>query len=97
MYGSITQLEMKSEQDLEAAVRGLEKMLSETHDVEGLRDCYVFRTGANRLTMVTVYDTEAASRRAAEQYRPKLAKTVGPHVARPPERLAGEVAVGLPD
>jgi hypothetical protein len=24
MYGSITQLEMKSEQDLEAAVRGLE-------------------------------------------------------------------------
>jgi hypothetical protein len=96
MYGSITRLELKSEQDLRAAVQGLEKVLSQARELAGFRDCYVLRTGSCHLTMVTIYDSEAGSRTATERFRPILADTVGPHVARPPERSAGDVAVGPP-
>jgi hypothetical protein len=53
MYGSITRLELKSEQDLRAAVQGLEKVLSHARELAGFRDCYVLRTGSCQLTMVT--------------------------------------------
>jgi hypothetical protein len=96
MFGSITRLELKSEQHLRSAVQGLENVLSHARELAGFRDCYVLRTGSCQLTMVTIYDSEAGSRTATERLRPMLAETVGPHVARPPERSAGDVAVGPP-
>jgi hypothetical protein len=97
MYGSITQLELKSEQDLQDALEGLEAVLAHVRGLTGFRDCYVLRTSALQLTMVTIYESEAASRTATERLRPMLAETVGPHVAGPPERSAGDVAVGPPE
>jgi hypothetical protein len=94
MYASITRLELKDEDSIGAAVDALEGLLADARGVAGFRDCYVVRTGPRELTTVTIYDSEAASERASQQLRPTLGTSVGPHVARPPERAAGEVVAG---
>jgi hypothetical protein len=94
MYVAITRLELKSEESIGAAVDALDRLLAAAREVVGFRNCFVVRTGLRELTMVTIYDSEAASDRASGQLRPILSASVGPHVARPPERAAGEVVAG---
>jgi hypothetical protein len=94
MYASITRLELKNEASVGAAVDALGSLLTEAREVAGFRDCYVVQTEPRELTMVTIYDSKAASDKASEQLRPTLSTSVGPHVAHPPERVAGEVVAG---
>jgi hypothetical protein len=94
MYASVTRLELKNEESVGAAVDALERLLVAARRVAGFRDCYVARTGPSELTMITIYDSEAASETASGQLRRTLSASVGPHVAHPPERAAGEVVAG---
>jgi hypothetical protein len=91
MYGSITRLPLKSEASLGPAATALQHLLSETGELDPLCDCYVIQTGPSELTMITIYESEAASTAASDQWRPTLAASVGAHVSRPPERRAGKV------
>jgi hypothetical protein len=79
---------------LGTAVDAPDGLLADARGVAGFCDCCVVRTGPRELTMVTIYDSQAASDRASEQSRPILGTSVGPDVARPPERAAGEIVAG---
>jgi hypothetical protein len=87
-------LELTSDERVGAVVRDLGRLLIEARELDGFHDCYVMRTGPYELTMITIYDSEAASHTASDQLRPKLAAAIGPEVARPPERVTGEIVAG---
>jgi hypothetical protein len=78
VYASITHLETKSEEAAQAAAGALERLLADARADGGVPGCYVVRTGGSELTMITIYESEAASNTASEQLRPKLSASVGP-------------------
>jgi hypothetical protein len=89
-------LTLKGEASVGPAAAALQQLLSRVRFLEGLCDCYVVRTGPRELTMITIYESEAASTAASDQLRPTLAASVGAHVSGPPERRAGEVVARRP-
>ncbi len=93
MYGTTTRLRLKGERDLHAAIRALEQLVSEARSIAGFRECYVLHTEVHELTMVTIYASEEDANAVMGQLRPKLTEKIGPHIAAPPERAAGNVVV----
>jgi hypothetical protein len=97
MYATVTRLTASDEAHRERLTDGLASLLDDVADAPELLGAYVLATGEREVALVTVYASESAAELLGARFRPRLAERVGPHLAGPPQRLAGPVVMTIGD
>lgn len=91
MFGTVTVLTFSSDDAKSAALAGMADLVEAAADLPTVLDVVILDTGPSAAVMVTVYESSEAAAAASSSLRPHLGSVVGPHVAGPPQRWAGEV------
>ena len=89
MYGTITAIKARDVDHRDAIQQSIETLVDQLSDASELVGIYLFATAADELALVTLYQDEAAAEALSARTRAHLGQLVGPHVAAPPQRLAG--------
>lgn len=91
MYATITALRFDTPQARDRALAALDALFERARTTSGFLGCAVVRTGDLDSTMITLYRDAAAAAAAGDRLGPELRTALGPHVAGPPTRWAGDV------
>ncbi len=91
MFGTVTVLTFTSDDAKAAGLAGMADLVEAAADLPTVLDVVILDTGPSAAVMVTLYESPEAAAAASSSLRRHLGSVVGPHVAGPPQRWAGEV------
>jgi hypothetical protein len=92
VYLNVTRCQVRPGADLRGVMqRSLAELGPVLRDLPGLRAYYDAPVAADAFVSVTVWDTQADCARGLQQLGPWVAQHLGPVLAGPPQREAGEV------
>jgi quinol monooxygenase YgiN len=97
MYATITTVRFRTAAARDAALDQLARLVRTAATLPGVITVGIVDTGADELTIFTVYASEAAAESASSDFRPALSAAIGPLVSAPPDRRAGRVVAVAPE
>jgi hypothetical protein len=91
MFGTVTVLTFTSDDAKAAALAAIADLVDAAADLPAVLDVVILDTGPSVAVMVTLYESEESAAAASSSLRTHIGSVVGPHVAGPPQRWAGQI------